>query len=402
MKYAFLILIFVLSGFNPAIAQTDYPHANERIGTVRQVYDGALMPDLQVNTFRNIDRLFSTRVVKRGSTVYPLPRSENPLTSLTFISQGESYDLYDYVSLNRIGGILAIKDGEIVYETYQLQNSDETRWMSMSVVKSMTATLVGAAIKDGLIGSIDDPVTKYVSELKGSAYEGVSIRNLLQMASGVRWNETYTNPESDRRRLLEAQIAQQPGGMLEVMSKLPRAAEPGSRWNYSTGETQVVAQLVSAATKRHLADYLSEKIWAKFGMESDATWWLESPNGLEVGGSGLSATLRDYGRFGLFLLNDGVAGGDEVLPTGWIEDASSPKMVAENPVNYGYMLWPVPDSTGTTHEGAYEARGIFGQRIYINPRENVVVAIWSARSKPLGGETVADHDFYAALIQAVR
>ena len=190
--------------------------------------------------------------------------------------------------------------------------------------------------------------------------------------------------------------------MLDVMSRLPRAAEPGTRWNYSTGETQVVAALVAAATQQSLADYLSEKIWAKFGMESDATWWLESPDGLEVGGSGLSATLRDYGRFGLFLLNGGVAGGEQILPDGWIEDASSPKTVGETEVNYGYMLWPVPDSTATTHEGAYEARGIFGQQIYVNPRENVVIAIWSARPKPLGRNTVADRDFYAALCEAVR
>lgn len=402
MKHIYLVPFFAFVGLSTAVAQTDYPHAEEQIGTVRQVYDGALMPDIQVNTFRNIDRLFPTRVVKHGSSMYPLPLSDDPLTSLSFSSQGEDYDLYDYLSLNRISGLLAIKDGQIVYETYQLGNDEKSRWMSMSVVKSMTAMLVGAAIKDGLIKSIDDSVTDYVSELKGSAYEGVSVRNLLQMASGVNWNETYTDPTSDRRELLESQIAQEPGGMLDVMSRLPRAAEPGTRWNYSTGETQVVAALVVAATQQSLADYLSEKIWAKFGMESDATWWLESADGLEVGGSGLSATLRDYGRFGLFLLNGGVAGGDEVLPNGWIEDASSPKMVGETQVNYGYMLWPVPDSMGTTHEGAYEARGIFGQQIYINPRENVVITIWSARPKPLGRNTIADRDFFAALCEAVR
>lgn len=402
MKFTYLITVIAFSGFSAAIAQTEYPHVTEQIGTVRQVYDGALMPDIQVNTFRNIDRLFSTRVVKRGSNVYSLPRSANPLTSLTFSSENKVYDLYDYISLNRISGIVAIKDGEIVYEKYQLGNSERSRWMSMSVVKSMTAILVGAAIHDGYIESIDDPVTDYVSELVGSAYEGVSVRNLLQMASGVRWNETYTDPESDRRRLLEAQIAQEPGGMLRVMSKLPRAAEPGSRWNYSTGETQVVAALVSAATKRPLADYLSEKIWAKFGMEADANWWLESPGGLEVGGSGLSATLRDYARFGLFLLNGGVAGGENILPDGWIEDASSPKLVDGTHVNYGYMLWPIPDSAGTIHEKAYEARGIFGQQIYVNPAENVVIAIWSARPKPLGKTSVPDRDFYAALCESVR
>jgi len=402
IKYALFSSVLASTGFNTALAQSDYPHGDEQIGTVRQVYDGALLPDLQVNTFRNIDRLFSTRVVKRGPTIFALPQSENPLTSLTFTSHGEHYDLYDYVSLNRISGLLAIKDGEIVYETYQLGNSEKTLWMSMSIVKSITATLVGAAIKDGFIESIDDPVTKYVSVLNGSAYERVSVRHLLQMASGVQWNETYIDPTSDRRQLLEAQIAQRPGGMLEVMSRLPRAAEPGTRWNYSTGETQVVAALVSAATDQSLADSLSEKIWAKCGMETHATWWLESPDGLEVGGSGLSATLRDYGRFGLFLLNGGVAGGDEILPSGWIDEASSPKVIGGATTDYGYMLWPVPESAGTIHEGAYEAIGIFGQNIYINPRESVVIVIWSARPKPLGKTPVEDHDFYAAVCQAVR
>jgi len=153
-------------------------------------------------------------------------------------------------------------------------------------------------VNNGYISNIDDPVTQYLSELKGSAYEGVSVRNLLQMASGVQWNETYTDPTSDRRRMLEVQIAQQPRGMIELMSELPRAAAAGIRWNYSTGETQVVSELVRAATNRPVADYLSEKIWARFGMEVDATWWLESPDVVEVGGSGLSATLRDYARFG--------------------------------------------------------------------------------------------------------
>jgi CubicO group peptidase (beta-lactamase class C family) len=402
MRQLILFLACLCCSQNPAIAQTDYPHSHEPIGSVRQVYDGALLPDIQANTFRNIDRLFSTRTVSRGSTVFPLPQSKKRLPPVSFESRGETYDLFDYVSLNRISGLIAIKDGEIVFETYQLGNSRESRWMSMSIVKSITATLVGAAIKDGYIDSIDDEVTKYVAELKGTAYDGVSIRNLLQMASGVRWNETYTDPASDRRRLLEAQIAQVPGGMLDVMAELPRAAAPGTRWNYSTGETQVVAALVTAATNRTLADYLSAKIWARFGMESDATWWLESPDGIEVGGSGLSATLRDYARFGLFLLNDGVAGGEQVLPDGWVEAASSPQKIGESTVDYGFMLWPVPDAGNTIHDGAFEALGIFGQRVYVNRQENVVIAIWSARPKPLGKSPVDDRDFFAAVCDAVR
>lgn len=389
-----------LDAASPAAAT--YPHEEEPVGSVRQVYDGALMPDLQANTFRNIDRLFATRTVRRGPDVHPLPESDAPLESLAFSVDGVEYDLYDYVSLNRISGLLVIKDGEIAYETYQLGNTEATRWMSMSVVKSITATLVGAALRDGDIDSIDDPVTRYVTALEDTAYDGVSVRQLLMMASGVDWNETYTDPASDRRRLLEAQIAQEPGGMLEVMAGLSRAAPPGTRWNYSTGETQVVAELVRAATGRNLADYLAEKIWIPYGMESEATWWLESPGGVEVGGSGLSATLRDYGRFGLFLLEGGIVNGEPVLPDGWLADATTSKRVNGEVVDYGYMFWPVPDDEDPVHDGAFEASGIFGQELYINPAEGVVIAIWSARPKPLGKTTVPDRAFYKAACEALR
>lgn len=377
-------------------------HAAEKIGTVQQVYDGALFPDVQVNTFRNIDRLFSTRAVSRGTTVHSLPVSDKQLKNFKFSSNGKEYDLYDYVSLNRVGGLLVLKDGKIAFENYQLGNNEKTRWMSMSVVKSMTATLIGAAIEDGHIKSIDDPIINYLPQLKGSAYDGVSVRNLLQMASGVKWNETYTDPSSDRRRMLEVQNAQTPGGVLDLMSKLPRAAAPGTRWNYSTGETHVAGALVRAAVGKPVAQYLSERIWSKFGMESDATWWLEAPDGLEVGGSGLSATLRDYGRFGLFLLGGGKVGGEQILPDGWVKEAGSPKMVDGKLVNYGYMLWPIPNAAGTINEGAFEARGIFGQHIYMNPKENVVIVVWSALPKPTGKGTIGDNDFFAAASQAVH
>lgn len=377
-------------------------HAAEKIGTVQQVYDGNLFPDIQVNTFRNIDRLYPTRIVARGTSVLPLPVNSKQLTNFKFSSNGKEYDLYDYISLNRVGGLLVLKDGKIAFENYQLGNNEKTRWMSMSVVKSMTSTLIGAAIEDGHIKSVDDPIINYLPQLKGSAYDGVSIRNLLQMASGVKWNETYTDPSSDRRRMLDVQNAQTPGGVLDLMSKLPRAAAPGTRWNYSTGETQVAGALVRAAVGKPVAQYLSERIWSKFGMESDATWWLESPNGLEVGGSGLSATLRDYGRFGLFLLADGKAGGEKILPNGWVRDASSPKMIDGKLVDYGYMLWPIPNAKGTINEGAFEARGIFGQHVYMNPKENIVIVVWGALPKPTGKGTIGDNDFFAAVCQSMH
>jgi CubicO group peptidase (beta-lactamase class C family) len=398
-KLGCLLALILLA--SAAGAQGVNPHVTESIGTVEQVYDGTLFSDIQVNTFRNIDRLYPTRTVKRGEHVNPLSTGE-PLGNLKFVSNGKDYDLYDYVSLNRVSGLLVLKDGTIRLERYELGNTEKTHWMSMSIIKSFTASLVGAAVKDGYIKSLEDPVTTYLPQLSGSAYEGVTIRNLLQMASGVKWDETYTNPASDRRRMLEVQNSQKPGGVLELMAKLPRAAEPGTRWNYSTGETHVVGALVRAAVGKPVAQYLSERIWAKFGMESDATWWLESANGLEVGGSGLSATLRDYGRLGLFLLGGGKAGGEQVLPEDWVKEAGSPKLISGKTVEYGYMLWPIPNSIGTINEGAFEARGIFGQHIYINSRENVVIVVWSALPKPTGKATIADNDFFAATSQALR
>jgi CubicO group peptidase (beta-lactamase class C family) len=376
--------------------------ADEKIGTVREVYDGTLTSDIQVRTFRNIDRLFPVRVVKHGPHVLALPPAAKRLPRFEFTAGGKSYDLIDYMALNRVTALLALKDGKIAYEDYEMGNNERTRWMSMSMVKSITSSLTGAAIQQGYIHGIDDLVTQYVAKLNGSAYDGVSIRYLLQMASGVKWDETYTNPASDRRRMLEAQIAQRPGAILDLMSKLPRAGAPGTIWNYSTGETFVAGAVVRAAVGRPLAQYLSERIWTKAGMEADATWWLESPDGLEIGGSGLSATLRDYGRFGLFLMNDGVVKGERILPEGWVREAGSSKTIGGKVVDYGYMIWPFSASPGSVNQGAFQAVGIYGQHIYVNPRERVVIVVWSAQPKPTDKEVIADEDFFAAATAALR
>jgi hypothetical protein len=362
---------------------------------IRDVYDGSLTTDIQVETFRHMERLFPVRVIERGTHVAALPRRAGSFPKLEFRSAGGTYDLVDYLALNRVTGLLVLKNGQIALEDYEMGNCESTRWPSMSVAKTITSTLVGAALHDGGIGSIDDPVTAYVPRLSGTAYEGVSIRILLQMASGVAWDETYTKPGSDRRRMLDAQIEQRGGAILDLIAALPRAAPPGTVWNYSTGETFVAGAVVAAAVGRPLAEYLSERIWRPAGMESDATWWLESPGGLEVGGSGVSATLRDYGRFGAFLMNGGVAhGGARILPENWIREAASERLIGGKPTAYGYMIWPL--------DGGFEARGIFGQHLYMNPREQVVIVVWGAQTKPTGRAVVHDPDFFAAVTAALR
>lgn len=372
------------------------------LATARQIYDSALLPDIQARTFRHTDMLFPTRTIARSPTARPLPTQDNPLQNFVFASQGKTYDLYDFLSINRVSGMLVLKNGANCFETYQLGNTEKTHWMSMSIAKTVTATLAGVAIKDGYIKSLDDPISHYLPVLQHSAYNGVTVHQLLTMCSGVQWDETYTNPQSDRRRMLDLQIAQQPGAIVDMMSRLPRAATPGSRWNYSTGETHIAGAMVRAAVQRPLADYFSEKIWSRLGTEADAKWWLESPNGLEVGGSGISASLRDYARFGLFLLNQGVIDGVEVLPAGWIQAASQPITVGGAKVDYGYMLWPLPHYH-PIHHGAFQAIGIFGQHLYVNPEQNLVAMVWGALPKPMFKDQtqIRIEDFFAGLCVAL-
>lgn len=397
-----LTAALLLGGVSTLQAAEKYPHAKEKISSVQNIYDGTMLPDLAVNTFRNIDRLFPTRTIKAGKKPSKLEKADKPLGKVEFTYKEAKYDLYDFVALNNVTAMLVLKDGKIAYETYQRGNSEKTRWMSMSVAKSITSTLAGAAIKDGLIKNLDAPVVDYVPELKGSAYDGVTLRQVLLMASGVKWNETYTDPNSDRRHLLEAQIAQVPGSAVKLMSKLPKAAEPGMVNNYSTGETQILGEVVRGAVGKPLAEYLSEKIWQPAGMEADAKWWLDSANGHEIGGSGISATLRDYGRFGQFMLDNGMAGGKSVLPDGWVSEATTPKTLADGKaLDYGYMWWTAWTEP-SIKDKAYSAVGIQGQYVYVDPAEKVVIVLFGAQPKPVDKEPIDAMVFFDAVVAALK
>jgi CubicO group peptidase (beta-lactamase class C family) len=387
------VLIFAVMYAAPAIAQ--------EVAGAREMFDGAMRPDVEVNTFSHSDRLFPVRVVKHGDKVRDLPQAKAPLRSVRFESGGKTYDLFDYLSLNRVAGLLVLKNGEIALEDYELGAGPETRWTSFSMAKSVVSTMVGAALKDGSIASLDDPVTKYVPALKGGAYEGVTVRNVIQMASGVKWDETYTDPKSDRRKLLDIQLTQKPGSVLAFMNGLQRAGAPGTIWNYNTGETAVVGAVLEGATRKPLGEYVSEKIWKPWGMESDAEWWLESPNGMAWGGSGLEARLRDFARIGLLAAADGVIDGKHVVPEGWFDEAGTGKEIGRKRVEYGYLWWTFPKGD-PVHDGAFEAIGIFGQHMYVNRKEKVVILVWSARPKPTGSTAVDDRAFFGAVVKALR
>jgi hypothetical protein len=265
------VILVVLTSTNQAGA-TD-------IAGLQQMYDGTVLPDVSVATLSHTERLLPVRTMHRGGAVRPLPKSTKPFPKMHFKDHGHDFDLYDYLAINRVAGLLILKDGEIALEDYELGIGPNTRWASFSMAKSVASTLVGAAVLDGLITSLDDSVSRYVPALRGSAYEGVSIRQVLTMSSGVSWNEAYTDPRSDRRKVLALQLTGNDGDVLRYMSSLSRAGVPGSVWNYSTGETYILGAVIEGATHRTLADYLTEKIWSKAGMEQDATWWVDGRSG---------------------------------------------------------------------------------------------------------------------------
>jgi CubicO group peptidase (beta-lactamase class C family) len=317
-----------------------------------------------------MEKIAPTRLVRRGVHVHPLPRAAVQIDP-KWMWQRRPWDVASYMAAMRTSGVIVLKDGKVVLERYGLGRRPSERWTSFSVAKSITSTLLGAAIADGYIKSLDAPVTDYIPELKGSAYDGVTIRQLLTMTSGVKWNEDYSDPHSD---VAQAGAILEPGvnPIVSYMRRLPRADPPGSKWVYKTGETDLAGVLVSNAVKRPLADYLSQKIWAPYGMDEDAAW-VEDAGGHERGGCCISMTLRDYARFGQFMLEGGRAGGRAVLPPGWIADATSEhvKLPPEEGVpGYGYFWWLNDDS--------YAAEGIFGQEIIVFPKDGVVVAINSA------------------------
>ena len=244
-------------------------------------------------------------------------------------------------------------------------------------------------MRDGAIRSVDDPITRYLPELTGSGYDGVSIRQVLTMTSGVRWNEDYGDPNSDV--VLSSHFTAPPGRdpVVDYMARLPREAPPGTKWVYKTGETNLIGALVARATGRPLADYLSEKVWRPYGMEQDAAWLL-SPAGREFGGFGLSVALRDYARVGQFLLE----GGHGVLPEGWLAAATTKQAdIGEPGRGYGYQWW-------TGDDGTYDARGIFGQLIHIDPRRRLVIAVSADWATPVGPDFIARRQAMIAAVAA--
>jgi CubicO group peptidase (beta-lactamase class C family) len=410
----FILLFYNLSGCG-----------EEGIGTVI----GALPDPAELFQWSTKDKLvgyshsadlYATETFHAGASV-PLGKISMPL--LTYEYAGKKRSIDDYMEREKVAGLLVLKNGKIALERYGPGIDKNTIWEMKSVGKSVVSTLIGIALKEGKIGSLNDAVDTYIPELKGSAYEGVTILNLLRMTSGVEWNESpYGDPTSDSNYILAHCIGTRTEGCtLERILSLKRAIDPqtnqpaeqGNLWHYSTGEAYLSGLLLERATGKSIAQYLEEKIWKPAKMEHDGVWILESDGGTTFGGIGFNATLRDCGRFGQFILNNGVLpDGSNLLPPNWVKDAttwSAPSAIpyfADNG-QYGYMWWFYPawddginnasplmtkteaaqlqnttapgsvQLTGRTSDWTFSAYGIYGQLIAINQLENVVVVQWS-------------------------
>jgi CubicO group peptidase (beta-lactamase class C family) len=338
-------------------------------------------PAEQAVGYRSIENIFPTHTVKRSGPVRDLPLAGGKPFDVSYAFQDKSWDTAAFMKANDVSGLLVVKNGKIVLERYGLGRKPQDRWTSFSVAKSVTSTLIGAAIRDGAIAGLNAKVTTYIPELKGSAYDGVSVRDLLTMRSGAKWNEDYADPKSDVNSFSAEPI-------VAYMKRLERAHAPGTHFNYNTGETNLAGVLVMRATHKSLADYLSEKLWSKIGAEQDAVWMLNR-QGDELGGCCISMTLRDYARFGLFVME----GGHNVVPKRWVRQASAKQTASDfGGLGYGFFWW-------THDDGTYEAIGIFGQSIFIAPKEHLVIVTNSAWPEADATPRYIVHDAYVAAVR---
>ncbi|WP_370971649.1 serine hydrolase domain-containing protein [Enterobacter wuhouensis] len=343
--------------------------------------------------FRNDYRNYAGDVFRHGNAT-PLLAAEKPLTDARYQVNGKTYSLQDYLKRQNVSGMLVLKDGKVAFKYLGEGNTDSTLWTSRSVGKSVVSALVGVAIKEGKIHSLDDLITRYEPDLKGTAWDGVTLKQLITHTSGVAWNEDYTNPNSDFAQLTECEA--RPGTydcVRKLVSGLRREHPAGEHWSYSSGGAWLLGDVLERATGMTLAAYLEQSIWQPYGMASDGVWHAYSKGQHDVGAHGFNATLEDWGRFGEFIRHNGtLPNGKQILPDGWVKESSrwtraAGSVSGAHPQGlYGYQWWNnevpvnaanVQPSAQASLKGSLWALGIFGQMIMVNPAENLTIVQWS-------------------------
>ncbi len=358
---------------------TAEPLAGPPAPTVRTTQPQVRDPsELQVLFWSDAQRAERFRVMEKWFPGHEVPAAKSPraLPAGKPLSPALQAELRTLIAETNSSGIMVLEDGKVRFEAYGLGMGPTDRWTSFSVAKSFTSTLLGAAIRDGSIASLEDPVTKYIPELAGSAYDGVTVKQLATMTSGAKWNEDYSDPGSDVAQMTRFLGEFGPAAVVEQMKRLTREAEPGSKWVYKTGETNLIGLLVENAVGKPLAEYAQTKIVAPAGL-AGGLFWMTDLRGGNIGGCCLSITLADYARMGQFALE----GGKGVVPDGWFGEAGKAQVdfTPRAPgFGYGYQWWTYPG-------GNFGAQGIFGQGITLVPAKGIVFAYIGNWAKASGG-----------------
>lgn len=326
--------------------------------------------DVNALTFRHMDELFTTRKVARSGSVWPLPRRDQEM-DFDYTVDGTTYAADEFPERNYTNALLIIKDGAIVVERYR-NNADATStFMGWSMTKSITSLLVGKAIEDGYVESIDDPVVKYLPELRDGAYRDVSIRQILEMRSGVDYEERYDfeNPGIAATNHIDA-LVKNVTRFADAARNIESLHEPGAEFQYKTIDTAVLGWLIERVTGGSVAAYTSLTLWEPLGAEADGYYIMDGEPGMgrEFSGAGFNATLRDWGRLGLMMLNEGLANGRAVISRAWVQQSTAPASEEGKYGGYGFQWWTLPDSD------AYMAVGLQGQFVFVDPGTRTVIA----------------------------
>ncbi len=349
-------------------------------------------PGYSVDGFSRLDEIWPAATVRRGPAITAWRRAASA-SSLTYEapqqSGGGRFTIAQYLQRNPTTGLLIARGDTILAEHYQYGRNDRHRLTSFSMAKTITAMLIGLAVADGAIASIDDPAQRYVPELAGSEYGRTPLRHLLTMSSGVAFREDYDGTD-DSARLSRATLGQQgAGGASAVLAFNQRNAAPGAHWYYASAETQVLGLVLRAAIQRPIVDYLAERIWHPMGAESEASWLIDR-SGQEITYGFFNAVMRDYGRFGLLLANDGRVGERQLIPVTWLKEATRAHFTGSQTgrwYGYGFQTWVFPEN-----DGSFALLGVRGQAIFVDPARKLVMVHMAVRpnARDAGGaETIA-------------
>ncbi len=371
--------------------------------TMIEARGAMLNPALNWLTFQNMDKMFATRVVPAPETAWQLPPSDLTLEG-EFSINDQTLSLEDALEATGTNALVVLKNGELVHEAYRNGSDASTRFLTFSVAKSYVATLVGLALDQGLIDSLDDPVSNYLPELAGSGYDRATIRDVLRMRSGVEWLEVYEfGSDTQLTYVHDNSLVAYRFGWCDYAAdeSVASASAPGDRFNYATLDTSVLGCILERVTGTTGAEFMAEHLWQPMGAEHDAYFIMDGPpsRGREFYGAGLAATARDHARFGQMILQGGTANGTEVVPADWVTEMTVPgegyEPTAEGESQgYGYQWW--------TYTGnAFTALGLYHQYIWISPDDDLVIVKVSATPEPVGRDA-ENEALFAQIAERLR